>query len=117
MNTSIGNTQLTLKPGEKTQLERQRLLKAAREYRQRGYHVILQPDPAKLPLAMENCHFDLIAQRDHKTLAVAVRTKENLTLNGPDDLQRMTKIVSKFPDWEFELIVTNPRHPRRRGSA
>jgi hypothetical protein len=92
-----------------TQLEHQRLLKAAREYRQRGYSVTLKPAPTELPKGMEGCHFDLIAQRDNKTLAVAVRTKERLTLNGPDDLRRMTKILSDFPGWELELIVTNPR--------
>jgi REase_AHJR-like len=93
----------------KTPLEHQRLLKAAREYRQRGYMVLLQPAPTDLPQGMEECHFDLIAQRGNKTLAVAVRTKERLTLNGPDDLRRMTKILSNFPGWELELIVTNPR--------
>ncbi len=92
-----------------TPLEHQRLLKVAREYRQRGYVVTIQPDSTQLPPGMANCHFDLIAQRSNKTFAVAIRTKERLTLNGPDDLRRMTKILGDFPGWELELIVTNPR--------
>jgi Holliday junction resolvase len=92
-----------------TPLEHQRLLQLAREYRHRGYNVTLHPSPDDLPPDLADCAFDLIAQRKNKVIAVEVRSRENLTLNGPQDLQRMTNRVHQMPGWELELVVTNPR--------
>jgi hypothetical protein len=90
-------------------LEHQRLLKLAREYRQQGYTVTLYPDAASLPTALANCPIGLVARRHDKAIAVEVRTKETLTLNGTDDLRTMTHQIEQLPGWEFELVVTNPR--------
>jgi hypothetical protein len=40
---------------------------------------------------------------------VEVRSRDNLTLNGNKDLQRITEMVRQVPGWELELVVTNPR--------
>ncbi|MBD2022201.1 hypothetical protein H6F43_18635 [Leptolyngbya sp. FACHB-36] len=96
-------------PEHSSQLEHQRLLKLAREYRQKGYAVTLHPSPAELPPNLASCSFDLIAKGENKTIAVEVRTRENLTLNGSEDLRAMTSLVDQVPGWEFELVVTNPR--------
>lgn len=97
------------RPEHYNQLEHQRLLKLAREYRQKGYEVTLHPSPDDLPSPLSKCAFDLIAEGEGKTIAVEVRTRENLTLNGSEDLRRMTSLVHQIPGWEFELVVTNPR--------
>ncbi|MCS6815119.1 MAG: hypothetical protein NZ772_16315, partial [Cyanobacteria bacterium] len=55
---------------------------------------------------------DLIAVNGSKAVAVEVRTRDNLTLNGSKDLQRMVERVRQVPGWELELVVTNPRHRR-----
>lgn len=94
-----------------TPLEHRRLLRLAREYRQQGYRVVVHPSPDELPPALAKCPIDMIAERDGKKIAVEVRNKENLTLNGSEDLRRMTTLVEQEPDWEFELVVTNPRRP------
>lgn len=89
-------------------LEHQRLLRLAREYRQKGYSVTLHPSPEQLPPSLSNCSLDLLAVSDTKVVA-AVRTKENLTLNGSEDLRRISESVEKLPGWEFELVITNAR--------
>jgi hypothetical protein len=96
-------------PEYQNQLEHQRLLRLAREYRQKGYVVTLHPSPDDLPSTLSKCSFDLIAKGEGKTIAVEVRTKENLTLNGSEDLRQLTNLVQQIPGWEFELVVTNPR--------
>jgi hypothetical protein len=93
----------------RTELEHQRLLRVAREYRQKGYAVTLHPSPVELPSTLSEFPFDLIAKGEGKTVAVEVRSRETLTLNGPKDLRSMTEKVYQVPGWEFELVVTNPR--------
>ncbi|MBW4581259.1 MAG: hypothetical protein KME42_16950 [Tildeniella nuda ZEHNDER 1965/U140] len=94
---------------DQNQLERRRLLQLAREYRQQGYTVTLYPSSEELPPALADCALDLIAKSASKTVVVEVRTRENLTLNGSEDLRTLTKRVQQVPGWEFELVVTNPR--------
>jgi hypothetical protein len=95
------------------ELEHRRLLRVAREYRQKGYNVVVRPSPTELPPAFAKCPFDMIVEGNGKKIAVEVRNKENLTLNGSEDLRRMTTLVEQEPGWEFELVVTNPRRAHR----
>lgn len=95
------------------ELEHRRLLRIAREYRQKGYHVIVRPSPTELPPAFAKCPFDMVAEGEGKKIAIEVRNKENLTLNGSEDLRRMTTLVEQEPGWEFELVVTNPRRNQK----
>jgi Holliday junction resolvase len=90
-------------------LEHKRLLRVAREYRQQGFVVTISPKSGDLPEALASCTFDLIAEGEEKTIAVEVRTREHLTLNGPEDLRVLTQKVQQVPGWEIELVVTNPR--------
>ncbi len=91
------------------QLEHQRLLRLAREYRQKGYQVKLHPASTDLPPVLAGCPFDLIAEGEGKKIAVEVRSRDTLTLNGSEDLRRMTDLIDQLPGWEFELVVTNHR--------
>ncbi len=90
-------------------LEHRRLLKLAREYRQQGYSVTINPTPDKLPSILADCSLDLIAVNDKKVVAAKVRTRQNLNCNGSEDLRRISKSVQQLPGWEFELVVTNSR--------
>jgi REase_AHJR-like len=94
---------------QQTPLEHRRVLGLAREYKQKGYNVTVYPSPSELPPALAKCSFDLIAADDGKVIAVEVRTRESLTLNGPKDLRSMADSIQQIPGWEFELVVTNPR--------
>lgn len=92
-----------------TPLEHRKLLQVAREYRQKGYSVVVRPSPDQLPPALAACPIDLIAEGEGRKIAVEVRNRANLTLNGSDDLRQMTHLIEQQPGWEFELVVTNPR--------
>lgn len=94
-------------------LEHRRVLRLAREYRREGYEVTVYPEAAELPEALAKCPLDLVARGQETVIAVEVRTRESLTLNGMEDLRRMTDAIKQIPGWVFELVVTNPRHPQR----
>jgi REase_AHJR-like len=94
---------------EQNHFEHQRLLRLAREYRQNGYQVTLYPSSESLPPALAKCSIGLIASGEEKTIAVEVRTRKSLTLNGSEDLRTIANQVHKLSGWEFELVVTNPR--------
>ncbi|NJL10334.1 MAG: hypothetical protein HC908_09670 [Calothrix sp. SM1_7_51] len=90
-------------------LERRRLLKLAHEYRQKGYSVDIYPTSGKLPPTLANLSLDLIAVKGSEVIAAKVRTRETLSLNGSEDLRRISESVEKLPGWVFELVVTNSR--------
>ena len=95
-----------------TPLERQRVMSLVREYRRHGYDVTVYPGADDLPPALAKCPFALIAHKGgeaERVIAVEVRTRDRLTLNGSEDLRRMAEKVNQFPGWDFELVVTNPR--------
>lgn len=90
-------------------IEHRRLLRLASEYRQKGYRVMIYPSPEVLPSTLANCSLDLVAENGARVVAIEVRTRENLVLNGSEDLRRISESVQKLPGWEFELVVTNSR--------
>lgn len=90
-------------------LEHRRVLRLAREYRKDGYDVTVYPQADDLPEALAQCPLDLVAKGPDQVIAVEVRTRDHLTLNGFEDLRRMTDQVEQLPGWTFELVVTNPR--------
>ncbi|MEB3218694.1 MAG: hypothetical protein VKN72_21005 [Nostocales cyanobacterium 94392] len=90
-------------------LEYRRLLKLAKEYREQGYSVTINPSPEKLPKVLADCSLDLIAVNDQKVVAAKVRTRQNLSCNGSEDLRKISRSVQQLPGWEFELVVTNSR--------
>jgi hypothetical protein len=94
---------------DRNSVEYRRLLRAARDYRKQGYNVILHPDARDLPEPLSGCPLDMIAEGKDDVIAVEVRSRPSLTLNGSEDLRRMTELVNQIPGWKFELIVTNPR--------
>jgi REase_AHJR-like len=98
-----------ISPGSDDQLEQQRLLRLAKEYRSKGYTVVINPSSTDLPSALASCSLGLIAKNEAKTIAVEVRTRDSLTLNGSRDLRQIADKVHEIPNWEFELVVTNPR--------
>lgn len=92
-----------------TSREHQRVLQLAREYRRQGFEVTVQPNADDLPSTLVGCPIDLVAKGDDRVIAIEVRSRDTLTLNGSEDLRRMTDLIQQIPGWEFELVVTNPR--------
>ena len=94
-------------------LEHRRVLSLAREYRSEGYDVTVYPQADDLPESLAKCPLDLIARGKDNVIAVEVRTRETLTLNGFEDLRRIAETIKQVPGWIFELVVTNPRSKSR----
>ncbi|MEM9007968.1 MAG: hypothetical protein AAGE59_31215 [Cyanobacteria bacterium P01_F01_bin.86] len=90
-------------------LEHRRVLSLAREYRSEGYDVTVYPQANDLPESLAKCPLDLVARGKGDVIAIEVRTRETLTLNGLEDLRRMTETIKQIPGWIFELVVTNSR--------
>ena len=90
-------------------LEHRRVLSLAREYRSEGYDVTVYPSADDLPDQLSKCPLDLVARGKDDVIAIEVRTRESLTLNGFEDLRRMAETIKQIPGWVFELVVTNPR--------
>jgi uncharacterized protein YutE (UPF0331/DUF86 family) len=87
--------------------ERQRLLEIAREYRQRGYEVIIEPSRDQLPEFLAPFRLDMLARNAVENVIVEVRTQESLT-HAPE-LDMIAQALHDKATWRFELVVTNPK--------
>src|SRR6266487_4402064 len=87
--------------------EQQRLREIAREYRQRGYDVIIEPRADQLPGFLAPFRIDMLARSAEETVIVEVRTQESLS-DAPE-LDAVAQALQDQPSWRFELVVTNPK--------
>jgi len=90
-----------------TTREQQRLREIAREYRARGYAVLLEPPPDQLPTFLRSFRIDMLARNAEENVIVEVRTQESLT-NAPE-LDAVARALEEQESWRFELVVTNPK--------
>jgi REase_AHJR-like len=90
-----------------TAREHQRLLEVAREYRQRGYDVIIEPRAEQLPGFLAPFRIDMLARSAEENVIVEVRTQE--TLADAPQLDAVAQALHDQPSWRFELVVTNPK--------
>jgi REase_AHJR-like len=90
-----------------TAREHQRLLEVAREYRQRGYEVIIEPRSDQLPQFLASFRIDMLARGAEENVIVEVRTQESLS-DAPE-LDAVAQALYDKPSWRFELVVTNPK--------
>jgi hypothetical protein len=90
-----------------TAREHQRLLEVAREYRQRGYDVIIEPSSDQLPEFLAPFRIDMLACSAEENVIVEVRTQESL-VDAPE-LDAVAQALHDQPSWRFELVVTNPK--------
>lgn len=90
-----------------TTREHQRLLEVAREYRQRGYNVIIEPRSDQLPGFLAPFRIDMLARSAEENVIVEVRTQESLT--DTPELDAVAQALQDQPSWRFELVVTNPK--------
>lgn len=90
-----------------TQREYQRLRQVAREYRQRGYDVLMDPQANELPDFLATFRVDMLARSADENVIVEVRTQASLA-DAPE-LDAIAQALEHKPSWRFELVVTNPR--------
>lgn len=85
--------------------EARRVHEVAREYRSRGYAVIMEPDPEQLPEALARFRPDFVARKADEVVVVEVKSRGSLT---DPELQELAKAVRAQPGWRFELVVLQP---------
>lgn len=87
--------------------EKRRLAEVAREYREKGYEVIVGPKPRDLPGSFAAFQPDLIARDENEIVIVEVTSRSNFP--SLDYLEAMATEAEADRNVRFELVVTNPR--------
>jgi REase_AHJR-like len=83
----------------------QRVEELAREYREKGYQVTVQPEADELPEPLARFRPDLLARKADELYVVEVKARESL----PDPkLQELANVVREQPGWRFELVLLKP---------
>ena len=91
-----------------TNIERERLLKLAEEYRNRGYEISIHPNPEELPDFLRNYRPDMIARREDDAVVIEVKSRFSLNSSSTQYLQNLAQVIEQHAGWRFELVMTNP---------
>ncbi len=91
------------------QLERERLLEVAQEYRQKGYEVILSPTHEELPDFLRDYRYrpDMIVRRGEDAALIEVKSRRSI-MSSAANLKKLAAVVNAHPGWRLELLMTNP---------
>jgi hypothetical protein len=77
----------------------------ASSYRKQGYRVIAPSDAAVLPAFLNDCHPDLIAEKEGDRVVIEV--KPSRALKGANDLVELAERVAAEPGWRLELVTVH----------
>ena len=90
-------------------IERERLLKLAQEYQEKGYEVLPYPSREDLPEFLKKYRYcpDMIAYGEKESVVVEIRSRAALK-TSLKQLQALAKEIEITPGWRFELVMTNP---------
>ncbi len=91
-------------------LERERLLKLAEEYRNKGYEISIHPNSEDLPYFLRNYRPDMIARRQDETVVIEVKSRSSLNSSSTQYLPNLAQVIEQHPGWRFELVMTNPEN-------
>lgn len=101
-------------------IERERLLRLAEEYRDKGYEVSFHPSSEDLPDFLKNYRPDMIARRGNEAVVIEVKSRFSLNSSSTQYLRNLAQVVEQHPGWRFELVMTNPEDaiysPKAEGS-
>lgn len=101
-------------------IERERLLKLAEEYRERGYEVLFHPNLEDLPDFLKSYRPDMIVRLGKESVVIAVKSRSSLNSSSTQYLRNLAQAVAENPGWRFELVMTNPEDavyfPKAEGS-
>jgi hypothetical protein len=81
--------------------------RVAREYREKGYKVSIQPDAADLPEFLRRVRPDIVAESDDDKVVVEVKTRAQLPKS--EELPEIARLVEGHPGWRFELVLARTR--------
>lgn len=90
-------------------LEHNRILELAREYKGRGYEVSVEPGRQDLPGFLQKLNYqpDLLARSTTGNVVIEVKSRK--TIRDAKNLAAVSKVIDLHESWEFLLVYTNPR--------
>ncbi len=88
-------------------LEREKVLQLAEEYRNEGYEVFFHPSPDDLPDFLKGYRPDLLLKKGNESVIVEVKSRFSLNSSSTQYLRYLAQVVEEHPGWRFELVMTN----------
>lgn len=90
-------------------IERERLLKLAQEYQEKGYEVSLHPNFDELPEFLRAYRYrpDMIVRRGEESVIIEVKSRSSLNISS-EQLRTYAKAIEKMPGWRLEFVMINP---------
>ena len=91
-------------------IKREKLLKLAQEYQQKGYKVSLHPNLEDLPEFLKKYRYcpDMIAYRGEESVVVEIKSRASLNTSS-DQLRALANEIEMNPSWRLELVMINPK--------
>lgn len=87
----------------RTRREAQHARLVAREYRDEGYRVVVEPDAARLPEFLRPFGADLLATRGKQSVVIEIASREEL--EASTRMIALARILELHPDWRLDLVV------------
>lgn len=86
-------------------LEREKLLQLAEDYRHQGYDISFNPRPEDLPPFLKSYRPDLVVYREDEAVVVEVKSHAALTSPAETSLSQLAQVIQSQPGWRLELVV------------
>ena len=83
--------------------ESERLITIAREYKQKGYKILLQSPSTDWPDFLKDHEPDLVALGKDENVVIEVKSRSSLS--SDIDVQELAHLVEAEPGWRFELVL------------
>jgi uncharacterized protein YutE (UPF0331/DUF86 family) len=87
--------------------EQRKIKELAREYEEKGFEVLVEPNKNLLPNFLKNYQPDLVLKKGDLNVVVEVKTSE--TIKNSEYLKELAAKINSIENWKFELVITNPR--------
>lgn len=88
-------------------LEREKVLQLAEEYRNEGYEIFFHPSSDDLPDFLKGYCPDLLVKRGNEAVIVEVISRSSLNSPSTQYFRNLAQVVEEHPGWRFELVMTN----------
>src|SRR6266850_2892678 len=85
----------------------QKLQEIAGEYEARGYEVVVEPGPEKLPKFLAGFRPDLVARGPNESVVVEIKVGTKTAAS--ERFRELAEIIQHQPGWRFSLVVIDPR--------
>ncbi|MEA4975295.1 MAG: hypothetical protein VB046_06120 [Paludibacter sp.] len=79
----------------------------AKDYKKKGYEVIVEPQQSLLPEFLKKFQVDLIARSENDNVVIEVKSSSSKT--DFKRLEELANIINSTNNWRFELVFTNPK--------